>query len=132
VAERDKRGDDLGYEVRYSGRHWSLDFQIREAVTNFEFAGTEFFEGWKSATKTHHTELEISDKVIVNSPASLHVGPVASGNVVAASSAFVAEVKRINRKFVAIDMEAAGVASAAGERIHLPCLLLAYLCEQTP
>jgi len=44
---------------------------------------------------------------------------------VAASSAFVDEVKRINRKFMAIDMEAAGVAAAAAERIHpLPCLVV--------
>lgn len=49
---------------------------------------------------------------------SLHIGPIASGNIVAASSAFVEEIRRINRKFLAIDMEAAGVASAATDRIH--------------
>lgn len=122
---------DSGYEVRYSGRHWSLDFQIREALTNFEFSGKEVFDRWKAATSAHHSDLGLSDKEGVNCPASVHFGPIASGNVVAASSAFVAEVKRINRKFVAIDMEAAGAAFAAGERIHpIPCLIIRGISDR--
>lgn len=35
-----------------------------------------------------------------------------------ASKAFAAEVKRADRKFIAVDMEAAGFAHAASERIH--------------
>ena len=61
----------------------------------------------------------------------MHLGAIASGNVVAASSAFVDELKSINRKFVAIDMEAAGVASAAAERIHpIPCLVVRGMSDR--
>jgi nucleoside phosphorylase len=122
---------ESGYEFRYSGRHWSLEYQIREALTNFEFSGKELFDGWKAATTGHYSDLGLTDKVDVNYPASVHFGPIASGNVVAASSAFVSEVKRIDRKFVAIDMEAAGVAFAAGERIHpLPCLIIRGISDR--
>lgn len=121
---------DGGYEVRYSGRHWSLDFRIREALSNFEFSGRDGFNGWRAATSEHYRELGISNETAGSCP-SLHLGPIASGNVVAASSAFVAEVKKIDRKFIAIDMEAAGVASAAGDRIHpLPCLVIRGISDR--
>jgi nucleoside phosphorylase len=115
-----------GYEVRYSGRHWPLEYRIREAVSHFEFSSDGAFADWQAATSEDYKRLDIPDKErTCSSPASLHLGPIASGSVVGASSAFVEEVKRINRKFLAIDMEAAGVAPAAAERIHpLPCLVV--------
>ena len=36
---------ETGYEVRYSGRHWSLDYRIREALSNFEFSAKGCFDG---------------------------------------------------------------------------------------
>ena len=120
-----------GYEVQYSGRHYSLDFGIRQALTHFEFSGRRYFDGWQAATSGYYAELDSPDKIDIGCPPSMHLGPIASGNVVAASTAFVAEVKRINRKFVAIDMEAAGVASATGERIHpLPCLIVRGISDR--
>lgn len=108
-----------GYQVHYSGRHWPLEFRIREAISHFEFSGHDAFTRWQTDASSDYSKLEIREKESVCScPPSLHLGPMASGNVVAASDAFVEEVKRINRKFVAIDMEAAGVAHAATERIH--------------
>jgi len=115
-----------GYGVRYSGRHWPLEYRIREAVSHFEFSSDGAFADWQAATSEDYKRLDIPDKErTCSSPASLHLGPVASGSVVGASSAFVEEVKRINRKFLAIDMEAAGVAPAAAERTHpIPCLVV--------
>jgi len=65
---------ESGYEFRYSGRHWSLDYRIREALTNFEFSGKEAFDGWKAATTGHYSDLGRSDKVDVTCPASVHFG----------------------------------------------------------
>ena len=114
------------YEVRYSGRHWPVDFRIREAIGHFEFSSHDTYSGWQSATSEDYSKLDVPNKEsICSSPASMHFGPIASGNVVSASSAFVAEVRKINRKFVAIDMEAAGVAFAAADRVHpVPCLVV--------
>lgn len=115
-----------GYEVHYSGRHWPLEFGIREALNHFELSGGDSFNKWQAQSSSDYDSLMISDKEkICSSPSSLHLGPIASGNVVSASSAFVEEIKRIDRKFVAIDMEAAGVALAASDRIHpLPWLVV--------
>jgi nucleoside phosphorylase len=117
---------DNGYEVRYSGRHWPLEFQIREAISHFEFSSKGTFSNWQTATSADYVNLHVLGKeTVCGSPARMHFGPIASGNVVVASSAFVSEVMGINRKFVAIDMEAAGVAFAAAERIHpIPCLVV--------
>jgi hypothetical protein len=74
--------------------------------------------------------LKNRDSVCI-APPSLHLGAIASGNIVAASKAFVDEVKRIDRKFLAIDMEAAGVAAAAVERIHsLPYIVIRGISDR--
>lgn len=121
-----------GYEVRYSGRHWPLNFQIREAISHFEFSSHDTFSSWQATTSEDYDKLDVPDKVsICSSPAAMHFGPIASGNVVAASSAFVSEVRSINRKFVAIDMEAAGVELAAAERIYpTPCLVVRGISDR--
>ena len=115
-----------GYEVQYSGRHWPLDFEIREAVRHFEHSCPNSFTRWHKQVADDFSELNARNKESVCSlPPNLHIGPIASGNIVAASTAFLEEVRRINRKFVAIDMEAAGVTSAATERTHrIPWLVL--------
>ena len=108
-----------GYQVRYSGRHWSLDYAVQEAIRHFEFSCAEGFSRWQTRIAKDFTELNVPDKDSVCSlPSSLHIGPIASGNIVAASGAFAEEIRRINRKFLAIDMEAAGIALAATDRIH--------------
>ncbi len=121
------------YKVRYSGRHWPLEFRIREALSHFEFSGRDAFISWQTSTSIDYGKLEIPDKEsMCPSVPSMHLGPIASGNVVAASRAFVAEVKQINRKFMAIDMEAAGVVPAAAERIHpVPCLVVRGISDHS-
>lgn len=117
---------DGGYEVRYSGRHYPLDFSIRETINHFEFSDSDLFEDWQNSTTNDYSELNIPQKeLICTPPVAIRVGPLASGNTVAASVAFINELKAINRKFVAIDMEAAGVAIMATERINpIPLLTL--------
>ena len=108
-----------GYEVHYSGRHWPLEFAIKEVVRHFEHSCPQGFSKWQEQVTRDFAELSIPKRDTVCSlPATLHIGPIASGNIVAASSAFVEEVRRINRKFLAIDMEAAGVTFTATERVH--------------
>ena len=100
-----------------------LEYRIREAVSHFEFSSDGAFADWQTGTSEDYKKARHSGQGADLFFAGLdHLGPIASGSVVGASSAFVEEVKRINRKFLAIDMEAAGVAPAAAERIHpLPC-----------
>lgn len=121
-----------GYEFRYSGRHWSSEFAIREAVKHFEYACPDGFQRWQAQVQEDFAGLSAPNRDSVCSlPATLHIGPMASGNIVAASSAFVDEVRRINRKFLAIDMEAAGVTLAATERVHrVPWLVVRGISDR--
>ena len=121
-----------GYEFRYSGRHWSQEFAIREAVKHFEHACPDGFHRWQMQVDKDFAELTVPNRDSVCSlPVTLHIGPIASGNIVAASSAFVDEVRRINRKFLAIDMEAAGVTFAATERVHrVPWLVVRGISDR--
>ena len=113
---------DDHYEFRYSGRHWPMEYRIRQSVGNFEFAGRQAFETWQATAARYYNDMQISNKsVICTPPPTLHLGNIASGNVVVASKVFAAEVKKVDRKFIAIDMEAAGFAYAASERIHPVC-----------
>ena len=121
-----------GYEVSYSGRHWSQEFAIREAVRHFEHACPDGFRKWQTQVEKDFAKLTVPNRDSVCSlPATLHIGPIASGNIVAASSAFADEVRRINRKFLAIDMEAAGVTFAATERVHrVPWLVVRGISDR--
>ncbi len=115
-----------GHELRRSGRHWPLSFAIKEAINHFEFSAKELFSKWQTSSFRDYNKLDIRDKESICPPRpSLHLGPIASGNVVAASKSFVQELKTINRKFLAIDMESAGIIATATERIHpIPCLVI--------
>ena len=107
------------YQVQYSGRHRSLEFAIKESIRHFQYSCPDGFGKWQAQVTDDFNAIVVPDKEAVCSlPAKLHLGPMASGDVVAASSAFLDEIRRINRKFLAIDMEAAGVTYAATERIH--------------
>lgn len=124
-SKAEATGDD-SFEFSYSGRHFPLDFRIREAISHFEFSGHAPFAQWQRDTEAHFSDVNVEDKqLICSAPAKMHLGPVASGNTVAAAGAFVKELKRIDRKFVGIDMEAAGAALAATDRVlPMPCLVI--------
>lgn len=117
---------ETGYEIRYSGRNWPLSFPISEAVKHFAFSGGDAFQDWRNHVAADYETLEIPNKSEVCSALpSVFIGPIASGSIVAASGAFVEEIKRQNRKFLAIEMEAAGVAQAAANRIHpVQCVII--------
>jgi nucleoside phosphorylase len=119
LANSKAESADGGYELRHSGQHWPLDFGIKQTLANFEFAGRSAYRGWQVEASIRYAGLEIPDKAEVCSPPpALHSGNIASGTVVVASRAFAEQVKRVDRKFIAIDMEAAGFAHAASARVH--------------
>jgi nucleoside phosphorylase len=129
-SKAESAGD--GYEVRYSGKHWQLEFRIREAIGHFEFSGKHAYDRWVDACSADYSSIEVANKErVCSSTAKLHLGTIASGSVVVASDAFASELRRINRKFVAIDMEAAGVAHAAAERVFpSPCLVIRGISDR--
>src|SRR6266498_883668 len=59
-SKAESAGD--AYEVRYSGRHWPLEFRIREAISHFEFSGDEAFSKWQADASADFAKLEIQGK----------------------------------------------------------------------
>lgn len=101
------------FEIRRSGKRISADYALSQAVIHFSEQACDIYEQWRHAVKRDGSDLKVT--LDVEGPMD-HAGHVASGNVVAAAKAFKEELRRIDRKFLAIEMEAAGVATASWER----------------
>ena len=110
------RGEDFIFE--YSGRHWDVSFNIRQCVTNFEFADNRAWQSWHQTVSTYRTGLNLPNNMpdVMHDVPKLHIGHVASGNTVGAAQGYAVELRGIDRKFLALEMEAAGVAQAARGR----------------
>ena len=110
------RGEDFIFE--YSGRHWDVSFNIRQSVTNFEFADHRAWQSWHQTVSTYRTGLKLPNDLpgVVHDVPQLHIGHVASGNTVGAAQGYAVELRGMDRKFLALEMEAAGVAQAARGR----------------
>jgi nucleoside phosphorylase len=110
------RGEDFIFE--YSGRHWDVSFNIRQCVTNFEFADKRAWQSWHQTVSAYRTGINLPNNMpgVVHDAPKLHIGHVASGNTVGAAQGYAVELRGIDRKFLALEMEAAGVAQAARGR----------------
>ncbi len=119
LAESKAVPSETGFKLNYSGRHWSLDYIIRESISHFDLPGNVSLSDWHAPLKSDYNSLpEETRNELSNWPPKLHLGHIASGDIVGAATAFVDELKSIDRKFVAIDMEAAGAAKSAHDRLN--------------
>lgn len=110
---------DEGYELKFSGRHTRMVYSLRETVNHFDVSGGDCLAKWHDSAKADFDALESEvDRSLCNSPPSLHIGSIASGDVVGAAKAFTDQLLEIDRKFLALDMEAAGVVKAASDRLN--------------
>lgn len=101
------------FEIRRSGKRINADYALSQAVIHFSEQAGDIYKQWQSAVKKDCSELNVT--LDVEGPMD-HAGHVASGNVVVAAKAFKQALRRIDRKFLAVEMEAAGVATASWER----------------
>ena len=101
------------FEIRRSGKRLSADYALSQAVIHFSAQAGDIHKRWRNSVKEDCADLKLALDV---EGLRDHSGHVASGNVVAAAKEFKDVLRRIDRKFLAIEMEAAGVATAAWER----------------
>src|SRR6266536_314708 len=74
-----------GFQFTYSGRHWPLDYAIREAVNHFDLPGNASVEHYHTAVKTHYDGLSTNMRSeLCHWPPQTHIGPIASGDIVCA------------------------------------------------
>lgn len=108
-----------GLRFKFSGRHTRLDYTLRETINHFDVSGGNCLEKWHKSVRTDFDALGPNiDRSLCNSPPTLHLGSIASGDVVGAAQGFTDQLLEINRKFLALDMEAAGVVKSASDRLN--------------
>jgi nucleoside phosphorylase len=101
------------FEIRRSGKRLSADYALTQAVIHFSEQAEAIYQRWQDAVRKDRADLHLPPDA--EGPRD-HAGHVASGNVVAAADAYKEELRRIDRKFLAVEMEAVGVAAASWER----------------
>lgn len=102
--------DGKEFRMSYSGETFRADRSLIKAVIHA--SQYDEYKQWQSAAGGDQDELKVPQKTTPRD----HIGRVASGDTVGSATAFVQEVRKIDRKFLALEMEAAGVAAAAAER----------------
>jgi len=109
---------DETFELQYSRRAWPTDFGIRECTQSFEFEEPELYRAWRASVKKAQDDLGLSSEqlLLTRDAPEIEIGPIASGNTVSASKAYTNELHRVDRKFLAIETEAAGFAQVAFRR----------------
>lgn len=101
---------DEGFDFQLAGETYRTSNDLLKIVSNLRYRNTSGYEDWRKASVTNH-QVEEGDAL----PAKHLIGPVASGNSVSASTNFVHFLKDTNRKYLALEMEAAGMMIAKDE-----------------
>lgn len=114
-SKAEDREEQGAFRFKYSGAHWPLAARFSQAVTNFSLDSPERYAAWKEACIQARNELGLSPNTLLANEPTERLGHVASGDTVGASKAFSVELLGIDRKFLALEMEAAGVARACHE-----------------
>lgn len=112
---------DLGGAVHATDPH------LVRAARDLEFAHSEHFADWERAARARTAAARGAHPSALGTRPLLHADDVhlASGDVVAASTAFQAALRVTDRNLMAVEMEAAGVVVAARERpIAVPSFVI--------
>src|SRR6202050_3002395 len=114
-------GGDLHFEHR--GIEYECDHELVEEVRNLRFAHKPDYERWQSESSATASQLlaghvdDLARRGLWRHRPRIHTGRMASGPVVSAAASFRAWLCERSSECTAIEMEAAGVAAAAAERV---------------
>jgi nucleoside phosphorylase len=115
------------FEFSLGGTAYQADFDFLTQVRNFEFTQAQAFARWHQACAQELTELVPNEKVrtalvkrgLVRDTPSMMDAHLASGPVVGAAQQFSEWLRRKrDRNFKALEMESAGLMSAAMRRVE--------------
>lgn len=106
------------FVFHYSGDHWKTSFAFTNLVQNLKFSEKILYDKWQNRVKNYRKRLKLRPEQLslTRECPEVKVGHIASGDTVSACEAYAIELKGIDRDFLAIEMEAAGVAQAAYRR----------------
>ena len=109
------------YELQPSINAWNINPVLIEYIRHFRYQNKNIFEKWQKNINDFRQEIKADLK---NRSPNYKIGHLASGNIVSGSASFKKELKLGDRKYLAIDMEAAGVARAVFSRSNPPLTLI--------
>ena len=106
------------FVFKYSGNHWASAFAVTNFLSNFEFTAKGLYQAWRKKVSTYRDSLRMNSqkRSLTHQKPEFTIGHIASGNSVGASKAYAIELLGIDRKFLALEMEAAGVMMATHRR----------------
>jgi nucleoside phosphorylase/HEAT repeat protein len=111
-----------GFSFTLGGEVYRNTANLINYVRNFEFVHANSFRSWLQSCSKELRELvdgevlgDLVSKGLVREPVQLFDGHLASGSTVGAAEAFTRWLKTRDRKYLALEMEAAGLMSAVYE-----------------
>lgn len=108
------------YDFQLSGKVWPIAHTVLAHTRSFKRRPetAALYDTWRSSCATRKPlslEADATKPVARNTP-EYFVGPLASGDIVGAAQSFVTWLRKRNRKYLGLEMEAGGAALAAHNR----------------
>jgi nucleoside phosphorylase len=114
------------FVLKFGGEPYRSSADWVKHALNFRFAFRENFKSWQEQSATEllrvipdegHLLKLVADGTI-RERVDIFIGHLASGSTVGASTAFTAWLKGRDRKYIALEMESAGVMAAAWDAVR--------------
>ncbi|MHB1640517.1 MAG: 5'-methylthioadenosine/S-adenosylhomocysteine nucleosidase family protein [Candidatus Dormibacteria bacterium] len=110
----------------FAGQVWQVPMSLQNAVNTLRFSSPKLYDTWSSQCRKRFKNLALDSMAVAgeetlplyHATPQLHLGPIASGDFVVTSKAFRQSLVQHNRQFVAVEMEAAGAATAIESQGH--------------
>lgn len=114
------------FVLMFGGEPYRSSADWVKHTLNFRFAFRENFQSWQEQSATELLRgipdewhlLKLVDDGIIRERVEIFIGHLASGSTVGASTAFTAWLKGRDRKYIALEMESAGVMAAAWDTVR--------------
>jgi nucleoside phosphorylase len=120
-----------GFRLQCGGEAYRSSEELIKFAWNFAFAHKRAFQKWKErcSGEFHLCFGQSLDKVSagrkrLSGDVNFYIGHIASGPTVGAAKTFVEWLKERDRKYLALEMEAAGLMAAVYNRVDLPRTLV--------
>lgn len=113
-------GDGDGrFRLTTAGEPFRTSDAILKAIQNFEFEHEALYRAWREEAKVEladEARHDLAARGFLGAAPSLLTGHIASGPVVGAAAEFTSWLKSRDRKYLALEMEAAGFLAAVHQR----------------
>lgn len=125
-ARAESTSDNTSFEFRFGGEVYRSSPDLIRFAEHFEFAHKKLFHQWATLSSTmlprfvpNDIRTQLIAHGLLRETVHLTSGHLASGSIVGASQQFVAWLKQRDRKYLALDMEAAGLMVAVAQEVDM-------------